>query len=289
LVALSTLYGTSWSLAGITFNGGPDSNGVDWIVTQESGWFAAPQIKTSRVDKPAARGSLIGNEYRGSRVIALSGEIAAPDVPTLRASQRKLLGICPSPQSLYQITGAEEDGTSLYAMVKLDGSIVTQPKSWSTATFSLQLVAPDPRRISTATKSSYAILSSPGSSGVSYPVSYPVSYGVPGLPAAVAMTNNGTADADMVITFQGPLTAPLLYNVTTGDYIGYSQTLAAGDVVTIDTSSGSVSFNGSQFRVNLVITTWPVIPAMGSLSMAFRTGNPADTGNVTVTYADSYF
>jgi hypothetical protein len=289
LVDLSQLYGTSWSLGGIIFNGGPDSNGVDWIVTEEAGWFSAPQIKTARVDKPSARGSLIGNEYRGSRVITLSGEMAAPNVSTLRAAQRQVLGICPSPQSLYPIVGAEEDGTSLSAMVKLDGSIITRPKSLTTATFSVQLVAPDPRRLSTSVRSSTATLSNPGSGGVTYPVTYPVNYGVPGIPAAVSMSNNGTADSDFTITFQGPLTAPILYNVATGDYIGYTQNLVAGDVVAIDTSSGSVMFNGSPFRVNLVLTQWPVIPAGGTLNLSFRSGNPADTGSVAVNFTDSYF
>lgn len=289
MVALNVLYGTSWTIGGITLNGGIDSNGVDWIVTQEAGWFSAPQIKTARVDKPSARGAVIGNEYRGARVIALSGEMAAPDVVTLRQAQRQLLGICPSPKALYPIVSAEEDGMSLTANVKLDGSITTQPKSATTSIFSIQLVSPDPRRLSTSTKTSFAVLSSPGSGGVTYPVTYPVNYGTPGLPAAVSMTNNGTADSDMVIVFQGPLTTPYLYNVATGDYIGYNQTLATGDVVSIDTSSGQVTFNGSQFRINLALSMWPVIPAGGMLNMAFRTSNPADSGNCTITYTDSYF
>lgn len=289
MTALALLYGTSFSIGGITLNGGPDVNGVDWIVTLETGWFAAPQIKTARVDKPAARGAVIGNEYRGARVIAISGEMCAPDVSTLRQSQRQLLGICPSPKALYPLVAAEEDGTTLTASVKLDGSIITQPKSLTTATFSLQLVSPDPRRFSTSTKTSSATLTSPGSGGVTYAVTYPVSYGTPGVPSAVTMTNQGTADSDMLIVFQGPLSAPLLYNVATGDYIGYTQNLAAGDVVSIDTSSGAVLFNGSQFRVNLTLSQWPVIPAGGTLNMAFRTSNPADTGTCTITYTDSYF
>ena len=289
MVALGVLYGTSWALAGITFNGGPDPNGVDWIITQEAGWFSAPQIKTARVDKPAARGALIGNEYRGARVISLSGEMAAPDVMTLRKAQRQLTGICPLPQSLYPIVSAEEDGMGRSAMVKLDGSIITTPKSLTTAIFSVQLVAPDPRLLSTSLKTISAVLTSPGSGGVTYPVTYPVSYGVAGLPPAVSMFNAGTADSDMLITFQGPLTAPQLYNVDTGDYIGYTQNLAAGDVVVIDTAAGSVTFNGSQFRVNLALSQWPVITAGDVLNFSFRTGNSADTGSVSVTYTDSYF
>lgn len=282
-------YGSQFIIGGITINGSTDANGCDWILTKESGWFGSPAIKTARTDKPAARGLFRGNEFRGGRVMTLEGTLSAPNVNTLRAAQRTLGGICPDPHAQYPLTVIEESGYSSYANVALDGEILTTPISALSVDFSIQLVAPDPRKFSSNPTTLSTLLASGGSGGVTYPVTYPVSYGVPGVPGALRLTNNGTADADPLCVFKGPLTNPYVVRADTGDTVTYNGALSATDTVVIDFDTGNVTLNGVNRRPLVSALNWFSIPANSSISMLFRSANPSDTGTLSVTFGDTSY
>ncbi|HEX5119857.1 MAG TPA: hypothetical protein VFW65_32120 [Pseudonocardiaceae bacterium] len=282
-------YGSQFEIGAIVINGDTDANGCDWILTKESGWFGSPAIKTARADKPAAHGLFRGNEYRGGRVVTLEGTLSALNVDALRNAQRQLAGICPDPAALYPLTVTEESGLALVALVALDGELLTAPIGALSVDFSVQLVAPDPRKFSISPRVQVVPLASPGSGGVRYPVGYPVSYGTPGAPGAVLLTNDGTAEADPVVTFAGPLTTPSLTRADTGDVVTYAGTLAATDSLTVDFGAGSVLLNGVNRRPLLVADNWFSVPPQSSISVAFRTTNLADTGDLTVSLADASY
>lgn len=282
-------YGSQFNVGGITINGDTDDNGCDWILTKESGWFGSPAIKTARVDKPAARGVFRGNEYRGGRVMTLEGTLSAPDVNTLRNAQRQVAGICPDPRLLYPLTVTEESGMALVAMVSLDGELIMTPISALSVDFSIQLVAPDPRKVSTSAQTQVVRLASAGVGGVAYPVRYPVPYGTPGNTGAVLLTNAGTAEADPVMTFTGPLTSPSVTRNDTGDVVTYNGTLAAVDTLVVDFGAGSCLLNGANRRALLSATQWFSVPAGQGITVAFRSTNPTDTGQLVVTVADTSY
>lgn len=56
------------------------------------------------------------------------------------------------------------------------------------------------------------------------------------------LANEGTVEAPMVITIQGPVTNPSV--VVGGSTLTYTGSLASGDVLTIDTENMTVKFNG---------------------------------------------
>jgi hypothetical protein len=281
-------YGCQFTIGGITINGSTDSTGCDWVLTSETGWFASPAIKTARVDKPAARGTFRGNEFRGARVIVLQCTVSAPTVAALRAAEYRALGICPNPHLQYPLTVVDETGLSLYANVVLDGEILITPISWSSATVSIQLVAPDPRKFSSNPTVVSVLLASAGTGGIAYPVAYPVSYGTPGLPGAVVLTNTGSADSDPTVTLTGPLTNPSLIRADTGDTVTYLGTLLATDTLVIDFGAGSAMLNGINRR-SLLSAGWFTIPGYSSITMLFRTTNIADTGSMSVSYGNTSY
>jgi len=282
-------YGSQFIVGGITINGSTDAAGCDWILTKETGWFGSPAIKTARVDKPAARGIFRGNEYRGGRVMTVEGTLSAPSVNALRAAQRTLAGILPDPHAQYPLTVIEESGYSSYANVALDGELLMTPISALSVSFTIQLVAPDPRKFSSTPTTISTLLASGGSGGVLYPVLYPVNYGAPGVPGAVTLTNNGTAEADPLCVLTGPLTSPYLVRADTGDTVTYNGTLAASDSVVIDFGTGNVTLNGVNRRPLVTALNWFSIPARSSISMLFRSANPADTGSLAVTFGDTSY
>lgn len=285
----TAVYGPQVAIGGLAFNQGPDSNGVEWLITAETGWFSTAGVKATRTEKSSSLGVVRMMEYKGGRSIAFNGTIAAPNVGLLRRAIDQLLGLCPLPDQLYPMMVTDESGITYTAYVCIDGQILTATQSALTQTFSLQLFAPDPRKFGTQ----YTALINPQLSsigGVPYPVAYPVSYGAPANTGSAVLTNLGTAYSDMVLTLNGPLTDPIILNGTTGDTLTYNGTIPSGATVVIDTAAGSVFYNGTtNYRSLLTPNEWFTIPAGSTITVALSTENTADTGTLGISYNESYY
>lgn len=285
----TAVYGPQVSVGGVTFNKGPDTNGVEWIISEESGWYSTAGIKTTRAEKSSALGVVRMLEYKGGRSIAFNGVINAPNIGVLRRAQDQLLGVCPLPDVLYPVQVTDESGVTYMANVAIDGQIITKALSAFSVAFSLQLFAPDPRRFGTQhTLSVFPGTTSTG--GVTYPVSYPVGYGIPGNTGSATVTNVGTAYADIAFTLVGPLTNPVIRNSGTADQLTYNGFIPSGSNVVISTASGSVLFNGStNYRSQLTANQWFTVPAGGTITVALRTTSTQDTGSLGIVWNDSYY
>lgn len=285
----TAVYGPQVSVGGVTFNRGPDANGVEWLISEEGGWYSTAGIKTTRAEKSSALGVVRMLEYKGGRSIAFNGVINAPNIGLLRRAQDQLLGVCPLPDVLYPVTVTDEGGVTYTANVAIDGQIITKALSAFSVAFSLQLFAPDPRRFGPAhTVSVSPVTTSTG--GVTYAVSYPVGYGNPGNTGSVTLSNVGTAYADITFTLNGPLSNPVIRNTGSGDRLSYSGTIPAGSTVVINTAAGSVLYNGStNYRSLLTANQWFTIPAGGTVAVALSSSSAADTGSMSITYNDSYY
>ncbi|AHH98336.1 phage distal tail protein [Kutzneria albida] len=281
-------YGSQFSIGGITINGSTDTNGCDWILTKEDGWFGSPAVKAIRNDKPASRGVFRGVEYRGARVIVLEGTLSAPSVATLQNAIDTLSAVCPDPKSLYPLTVTSAN-SARYINVALDAPITTTPISWQSVAFSLQLMAPDLRKLDNSLTTLSTGLTTAGTGGVSYPVTYPVNYGTPGSGGSLVVTNTGTADADMTFTLAGALTTPTITRADTGDTLTYNATLSSTDSVVINTNTGAVTQGGINRRALLTANNWFSIPAQSSITIQFRSGSPGDTGTLTVSYRNTWY
>jgi hypothetical protein len=285
----TAVYGPQVSVGGVTFNKGPDVNGVEWIISEESGWYSTAGIKTTRAEKSSALGVVRMLEYKGGRSIAFNGTILAPGIGLLRRAQDQLLGVCPLPDVLYPVQVTDESGVTYTANVAIDGQIITKALSAFSVAFSLQLFAPDPRRFGTQ-RTATVFPGTTSTGGVTYPVTYPVSYGAPGNTGSATLTNAGTAYADIMFTLVGPLTKPVIRNNGTGDQLTYNGNIPSGATVVINTASGSVLYNGStNYRALLTANQWFSIPAGGTIGVAFSTSNSGDAGYLGITYSDSYY
>lgn len=284
----SAVYGPQVSVGGLSFNTGLDSNGVEWLISEESGWYSTAGIKTTRSEKSSALGVIRMQEWKGGRSIAFNGTIAAPTQTLLRRAIDSLLGVCPQPDQLYTLSVTDESGVTYTANVSIDGQILTKAQSALSVTFSLQLFAPDPRRFG-ASHTATVRQGTSATGGVTYPVAYPVNYGTPGTTGATVITNNGTAYTDLVFTLYGPLINPVIRCATTGDMISYTGTIPTGAFVVIDTAAGSCLYGGTQnYRAFLAPNGWFTLPAKSSIQVAFS-ATPGDTGTLQIAYSDSYY
>ncbi len=72
-----------------------------------------------------------------------------------------------------------------------------------------------------------------------FPFVFPFVLPSSGISANVTVTNNGQVDALPTITINGPGVDPSIFNSTTGKRITITYTLAAGEYITVDSSTGA--------------------------------------------------
>jgi hypothetical protein len=285
----STFYGPKFTIDTLTLNGSTDENGCDWILTQEKGWFGKPAPKQNRIDKAAGRGTFVGTEHIGARVVSLDVRLSAPDTPTLRDAIDTATSICSDPSTLYPLTCTDERGITLVAQSKLDAETLVTPVAWNTVDLSFQFFCPDGRKTSTTATTVTAGLIAAGVGGVKYPVKYPVNYGSPGISGSLVLPNTGNAPADVVFTIQGPVTQPQLVDPSTGNSLTYMGSLASNDQLVINTGTGRVLLNGVDRRSLLSVTKWFSIPKKGTLRLIFSSSNGSDTGVASATYYNTSY
>lgn len=147
-----------WSLGDLILD--PDRNrntsyhsgdGVHWFLEEENGFWGAPGNSGERVQRFNQHGAIIGPGWKEERIIKLKGYAFAPTHEQLRRASAAITGLLGDPYDGLPLTCYSEMG-EMTCQVWLDGEIITQPYKSSTPaiTWDMQLVAPDPRRYSTA-------------------------------------------------------------------------------------------------------------------------------------------
>lgn len=139
-----------WHLDWLTFNPDqPDPFGVTWIVTDQVGFWDGPTPRNDSsliVEKINKHGAMMGPNYMQERVITLKGVTFAPDQGTLSMAVTQLSSICSDPSKTYQLSCDSLLG-QIYSNVRLDGQVHISPYALNPSfQWSIQLVAPDPRK-----------------------------------------------------------------------------------------------------------------------------------------------
>lgn len=99
----------------------------------------------------------------------------------------------------------------------------------------------------------------PSPAGVAFPITFPFSFAGTGSSGAVTVTNIGNTASHHVTRLYGPITAPRLINMLTGEQLAFTDSLVlgAGEYVEVDTREHSANLNGD-----------PAIGRLGHLSFA---------------------
>lgn len=86
---------------------------------------------------------------------------------------------------------------------------------------------------------------------LSFPASFPISFGSDAINEIVEITYTGTWLAFPIVVFTGPITAPVIRNLTTGEKLQLSYTVSTGESVTLDTRYGHKTVTNNS-GVNLI-------------------------------------
>lgn len=313
------LGGQVWTLEGITFHHAydvRDSAGVQWILTKEEGFWGAPGTNATLSPRLNKHGMFRSPGWKKERIVSLTGRCYHPDYEVLRQAESYVLGLLSDPRTPGKLTCYSEIGT-LCLDVYLDDAILCSPLeivSEPGVEFSLQLVAPDPRKYTPDVQTQTVGLPQDSGDGLDFSqvVSPDSNAGLYfGLGASntglafgtfngagfVTLTNPGTAPASPVYTLYGPLANPVL-TTSSGYSMRYNGTLDVGDYVAIDPAAPSVVLNGATSRRELLyparFEAFNIPPASGAtpgtLTVGLaHSGTSTAGGYATATYRAYWF
>ncbi|MFI6699337.1 phage distal tail protein [Streptomyces sp. NPDC050509] len=264
-----------------------------------SGWDDLPGIDVGDVPRPDQHGSWPGSRWAQPRLVDATVWL----LPASRAGARATLGEFRSGTGL---DGAERwlavrlHGETLAVRARISRRVVPQDRSFllnGTSRTSLQWTATDPRRFGTDEQGARTGLPS-AEPGVDWPdggLDWPLDWGTAGSNGSLTAVNSGDTAAHPLIEFRGPVQRPSLTRLSDGRRLQYDITLAADDVLTVDTWTGTVVLNGTASR--LYTATAASAPEQlfllepGETSLAFRSEDaaPDPAAQATVRWRHSHW
>jgi hypothetical protein len=276
------------SIGGLTLHDGPyvpyDVDGCRWVLTGITGWFDSPGPRSEPLERPGADGDYDGEPTLDARTVTVEGAIVAPDRVSLQVAMDRVAAVLTGSQRYDTLTVDESArGLSRQASVRLGGQTLVARTGPVSASLSLSLFAPDPRRYSSELHSETVSRFQPGG-GFTFPASFPISFGANGSDGTASVSNAGTTATWPVLRFTGPTTNPYA-TLVGGGTVAAAITLAAGQELVVDCGLRSVLLGSASRRQFLTSDDFFAIPP-GTSEIYFSADDGA--GQLTVEWRDAW-
>lgn len=182
---------------------------MHWILTSEDGFWASPATNAELNPQLGTHGAFRSPSWKTERTITLEVQAFAPTAGALRRASAALTGSLSDPTAPVTLTCHSEIGAQS-CDVYLDDQILTKPTETAALRFewSLQMVAPDPRRYSLAWYRTSTELPSQGTSGLKFGSGLDLEHGLHFGSGAMVLTNEGAALTAPLYILHGPLHRP---------------------------------------------------------------------------------
>ncbi|GAA1977440.1 phage distal tail protein [Kitasatospora viridis] len=274
-----------------------------------TGWEETPALDSGTVARAQDIGAWPGRFLSQVRTITVPDLTIRTAPGALGTAVRTLeLSTGPGPNTEQPLVVQLDERGPLLVWARLTRRALPVTPTWQvgwTAGGALQWECSDPRRYVVAEQSAVTGLPAPESglswgapseTGLSWgsPTETGLAWGTPGSTGDVAVTNSGTAHANPIIEFRGPVTTPSITLLSTGQVLEYGITLALGDVLTVDTWAGTVLLGGQSRIATATLRSSPegsfVLPA-GTSTLSFRAapGSTDPAASATVRYRSAYW
>lgn len=245
---MSTPLWTSRASLGALDFGVLEASGVAWVLNDIQGW-GSPASTVQVVQKPRSSGGWAGPGYLPARSVSLTGTVDAPSTSALSDALDRLSAACTLTDTTLTVN---EGGRTRTCTVRRQGEVLVTMTSALAATWSVQVVALDPRKYGSAVIQSTALPSVSG--GTTWPITYPLTFTGVTNSGTLSIPNAGNITAPVVVRIDGPVTGPIVTHIGSGTSLVFSSslTLAAGEFLLVDMEKRSVLANGQTSRAGYV-------------------------------------
>lgn len=270
-IAYTPSAGTPAPAASISF-GQVDENGICWLWQKLEGWDGPDVQGGGVIPRSGDQGAWASPQYFQARTLTWTVTASAPS-QALRDVARQLLSSAVPVSDLATLTVGEP--VPKQVRVRRSGKITEAYPTLADVTFTIGLVAPDPRKYGTQVYSASANALPSGGTGFTSPFTSPFSVPAQAPGGSLAVTNAGNFETRPVITITGPISAPGLVNVTTGQTVSWSGlTVPSGSQLIVDFDARQALLDGGYAPADAFSSWWTLPPGTSTIQL---TGN-SDSG-----------
>lgn len=284
----STMYVIDDVFAAVN-NGAPavDEFGCWWSVSREEGWASGSAARANVTKWQLRDGQTSSQLQQEARTILIGGTIRAPDQISLQNAMDRVTAVLAGQNRVGILTVAEAH-VRRHIAVRRDGQPLVAKVSPYTATFLIQLVADDPRRLGDTLTTSTRLPVTTG--GFTIPFTIPFTIVSTVVSGTCSLNNPGKAVGPVVLRIDGPANGPIITHVGTGAAIVFasSYVLSAGNWLTIDMENQTVLENDQASRAGSITQAgWSGFePDLNTWAFAAAAANPSSL--LTVNAAPAY-
>ena len=263
--------------------------GTPYRLAALRGWDDLPPLDLADVPRPSADGAWPGSIYAAERTIETDLNLVA-DALTYPAALAALRAAT-APSGGEQPLVIRMGGQLLQCGVRCTGRVVGgDGYALGADRVALKWTASDPRRYGAAASVSVTTLPT-AAGGISWPVTWPLTWPSGDAGGTIYVSNAGDWVTPLTLTVAGPVTTPAVYRQDTSDVIELNASLAASDIVVIDTLAGSVTLNGVSANSLLTDRSAPVTSFLmppGGTGLAFRAAVSDPAAKLTAAWRSAY-
>lgn len=227
-----------------------DADGTKWLVSQNGfqGW-GSPASNIEVVGKPRERGAWAGDSFDSERVMSINGTITAQTPQLLNTAIDALKGAVTNEPFLMQVT---ESGQTRWVMARKMGETLTPKITNLIGTYSVQVVALDPRQFGVELTGSTSLPSFSG--GLTVPFTVPFSINADLVSGQVNLINPGNETGPVLLRIDGPCHGPSVSHAGSGLALTFSSSLVlgSGEWLDVDMEAQTVLANGQASRNGFV-------------------------------------
>lgn len=225
-----------------------DEYGVQWKLTKLDGWDDGWEGVGGVDQKTQADGVNVSPQYAGPRIIHLAGSLQAnSEDDATRAWDRLLGGLAFRQLATLRVSRGEGSVPERTALVRQHEKPLTE-RHHGRIVFSLSLLAPDPRRYASASRTTSLVLPI-SSGGLSFPITFPISFPVSTTRSQATLVNDGNWSTHPSMVLVGPCPPATISNLTTGESRRVLDAVPADQSLVIDELAGTATVQGQIRRV----------------------------------------
>lgn len=220
-------------------------DGAIWRIQRDRcSVFSSPSSSIQVQQKTRSIGGWAGDGYLTSKHIVLGGIVRADTVLACEAAIDRLHAACSLSETTLQVNSA----SSWHHRVRREDEVIVEKLSPSVASWSIQLVATDPRKYGTTLTASTNLPSTSG--GLTIPFTIPFTIASAVTSGQVSLMNPGNVSGPVRMRIDGPITGPTVTHTGSGLQLAFatSLSLGVGEFITVDMETRQVLAQGQASR-----------------------------------------
>lgn len=274
----------------MTYNGLTFGASTVYGIQSITGLHDLPEVRTSDRARARNHGQFQGTDYLGGRDIDVGVTITSkhPSDATWQAfSQALVAGQTTEFPLTFQVPGVGLGGElQVAARVRKLSLPISMDYYNGVGRAAVQFHCTDPRLYS-STLETVNFTQASTSGGLTFNATFNLSFGGAATGGTAVCANNGEFDTPWVATISGPIVDPRIENVTTGEIIYFTGSLAAGETLVVGSQDRTVLLNGTASRYSWIKygTQWfDLAPGNNTMRLAGASG----TGTMTVNFRSAW-